>query len=1155
MKILPSSCLRKSSPSRLKRITKIICLSFITLATLIMMIFGGLYLRLMYGPLDTGKMPRNIAQQLTKVMQPGWSVSIKSSSLQLYHGSPALWIDDLRIKNPEGFIVVRAEHAAVAISLSPLLTGQIKPRAFEMEGAQFRLQISKNGTLSILPETSEPEIEKDQYTSESPYHQSSDDNSRITEGTPVSAFLRQTFEQIFGQDSPLYNLDYARISNSKLTIENSEKRVKAHFDNVQATIEWLKPQTRQIQLSIQGQRGEWHVYGELNNSAEKDYGAKLLIKQAPIQDILLFSGSSTAPLTTTMNASGHISIAIKQNILQQLEGELEGHSGTLQLHDKDASLITVDGIHIGASWSELENTLVLKDATFKSGQTHVSLDGIILFGLPDIFAQLQLNGKEIQLEGLTKRDTPISINHAYADISVHNKIEVKELILKGPSLDASLQAVLGKENDPRGFNLTLQAKNTDGRTALRIWPEMAAAKVRAFLVERIQEAHVTSLDLELDFSGQDIEGAISGKGLPKQAMAISFDISHGKMLIHDGLPILSNINVVGIVDGTSTYIQADAKVPADNKRTIFLSNGDISIQNFWNKKEQAVITFDASGNADALGAFLHSPAIRSVTNIDTKPEQLSGKVQLSSQLSIPLRNPPDFPDLPIHITGTLTDFSHTQVFSDYDFENGKLDISYKNGDISITGAGKILGAPADILVQQKNSSGHSIIKVSLDDAVRKKMGFSVGDKLNGPVNVHITAFPDKEKKIHIEADMSQASVNQLLPGWNKAAGKEGKISFTTTLSETGTISINDLKADAGSLQLKGAAELTKDYTLKKADFSIFKLSPGDDMKVLLEQSGTANRVVVRGNTADVRALLKFNLKDFGISANSSQSNGNTSINLLDSDLDLDVAINIVTGFSNEALTKVNLKSFLQKGIPQKLEFQAMLGSASVSAYSTAQNKGTLISLKSEDAGRLLRFLGLYPHAYEGNLYLNTTFNKNGSQSGTVVVDKIIIRNESSLKKIIPTQTRTLPSRNAQGKVELQVIDINEVLFNRARAEFSKRDGLLSLKDVAIWGNHVGFTLSGNVDFRKDKTNISGTYIPAYGLNNAIANVPLFGPILGGGSNEGLVGVNFRIQGPVSSPELTVSPLSAITPGIFRKIFGEIEKQGTTTNRTYSRPNR
>jgi hypothetical protein len=89
----------------------------------------------------------------------------------------------------------------------------------------------------------------------------------------------------------------------------------------------------------------------------------------------------------------------------------------------------------------------------------------------------------------------------------------------------------------------------------------------------------------------------------------------------------------------------------------------------------------------------------------------------------------------------------------------------------------------------------------------------------------------------------------------------------------------------------------------------------------------------------------------------------------------------------------------------------------------------------------------------------------------------------------------------------------------------------------IWGPQVGFTVGGWIDYGRDRTDISGTFVPAYGLNNAIAQVPLFGPLLSGGQHEGLFAINFRVSGSASSPTLTVNPLSAVAPGFLRKLFG------------------
>ena len=105
-----------------------------------------------------------------------------------------------------------------------------------------------------------------------------------------------------------------------------------------------------------------------------------------------------------------------------------------------------------------------------------------------------------------------------------------------------------------------------------------------------------------------------------------------------------------------------------------------------------------------------------------------------------------------------------------------------------------------------------------------------------------------------------------------------------------------------------------------------------------------------------------------------------------------------------------------------------------------------------------------------------------------------------------------------------------------QASFVRNAGRLDVKEALVVGNQAGITVSGTLDFAKNSQSLSGTFVPAYGLNNVFSKVPLFGPLLGGGSNEGLLGVNFRVSGSLSQPEVSVNPLSAITPGFLRKLF-------------------
>jgi hypothetical protein len=58
----------------------------------------------------------------------------------------------------------------------------------------------------------------------------------------------------------------------------------------------------------------------------------------------------------------------------------------------------------------------------------------------------------------------------------------------------------------------------------------------------------------------------------------------------------------------------------------------------------------------------------------------------------------------------------------------------------------------------------------------------------------------------------------------------------------------------------------------------------------------------------------------------------------------------------------------------------------------------------------------------------------------------------------------------------------------------------------------------------------------YGVNNIFGQIPLFGIFLGADKNEGLIGVTYEVVGTPASPVMRVNPISAMAPGLLRKIF-------------------
>ena len=113
---------------------------------------------------------------------------------------------------------------------------------------------------------------------------------------------------------------------------------------------------------------------------------------------------------------------------------------------------------------------------------------------------------------------------------------------------------------------------------------------------------------------------------------------------------------------------------------------------------------------------------------------------------------------------------------------------------------------------------------------------------------------------------------------------------------------------------------------------------------------------------------------------------------------------------------------------------------------------------------------------------------------------------------------------------------DRVHFDRMVARFNKTDRAVVIEEALLRGAAIGATFAGRYYIPAASISLTGTYLPAYSFNNLFSRIPVLGLALGGGFREGLIGVTFKIEGPIGEPHVFFNPLSAVAPGIFRKIF-------------------
>ena len=143
-------------------------------------------------------------------------------------------------------------------------------------------------------------------------------------------------------------------------------------------------------------------------------------------------------------------------------------------------------------------------------------------------------------------------------------------------------------------------------------------------------------------------------------------------------------------------------------------------------------------------------------------------------------------------------------------------------------------------------------------------------------------------------------------------------------------------------------------------------------------------------------------------------------------------------------------------------------------------------------------------------------------------------NEPRLRSIVSTAPQG-DGRSLNEAVKRD-IDTSRVTFERGFAAIAKGKGALELKNGVLRGPLIGSTFQGTLYDKAGNMAMTGTFMPAYGLNRIFGELPLLGIILGNGRDRGLIGVTFKLTGDADKPTLQINPLSVIAPGIFRSIF-------------------
>jgi hypothetical protein len=187
----------------------------------------------------------------------------------------------------------------------------------------------------------------------------------------------------------------------------------------------------------------------------------------------------------------------------------------------------------------------------------------------------------------------------------------------------------------------------------------------------------------------------------------------------------------------------------------------------------------------------------------------------------------------------------------------------------------------------------------------------------------------------------------------------------------------------------------------------------------------------------------------------------------------------------------------------------------------AQRSREVIYLQTNDAGAFLRFTDLYSKVFGGEMVMamEPPTAEPAAREGLINIRDFTVKGEAQL------------DRTAGGHAGPQ----GGIFFSALRAELTRQNGMLTIRDGVVKGPVIGVTIEGSIDYPSNRVRMSGTFVPLYGLNNVFVNIPVVGLFIGD-RNEGLFGVTYEVVGTPAAPVVRVNPISVFLPGVTRKIM-------------------
>ncbi len=655
----------------------------------------------------------------------------------------------------------------------------------------------------------------------------------------------------------------------------------------------------------------------------------------------------------------------------------------------------------------------------------------------------------------------------------------------------------------------------------KYWPEGLKPHAREWVVSNITDGSVEHLGLR-----------ISLRKRADKAEPLVLEAARGDFRFK-GLSIryLKQLPPVTLVDGSATFDDRDLKFKLDSGQTegIRITGGRVDILGFEKPKEDMEIIAGIEGKLGDILKLLDRKPLGFASALGVNPAVVSADAKGTVGVRFKLSNDIAMDNIDVQAEAELSRFNWRKGIFGLDVSDGRFKLTVNKSGLVLWGESRLGDQAAAIKWGETFGPTEGArrtleIKTRFDANTLAAIGLDVRANLNGVFGADLKITGVDSGRTTIEGAYDFRDATFVTPGIaiTKPAAMAATGRSVIVLQNQRIVAVPRFEIELPAISASGNVTFFPDgVTVRSMEFT--RLVAGK----------TNLRAKIEGDRDGTKtARIEGEAFDLGPVLGNRTEGGDAKLPAFRVTARLGrlyfAADRYISDFAGEAAhdgrrwRSANLQAKVARGAPLTLSLQQA-------------GPERVLSVATGDAGAALKAMDIGDTVVGGTLDIKAKIDDRKPDdwfAGTGQLQNFrVVR--------APVMARLMALASFEGLGNLLATD-QGIEFSDVQLPFRFRDGVVDIRDGRAEGSQIGITVAGRLDIRKDTADLNGTIVPLFLLNSIVGQIPLLGKLIVGEKGGGLIAVRFRVAGELAKAQISVNPLSILTPGPFRRLFDRNE---------------